>query len=98
MFAPISILKTKYAFSKAWVDNGKMHHEIEQIKHDVPVTIHNAIQSTIGTKDTIVYKTVYKTKNVMYVPTLIKILAAVGLLSVILFALFLYLKLYKRKK
>lgn len=51
---PINILTTKYAISKAWIENSLLRHTLTQIQSNVPTTIPGAIQITTATKEKIV--------------------------------------------
>lgn len=42
---PVNILKTRYAISQAWITEGILHHELQQLQTEVARTIPNAVTS-----------------------------------------------------
>lgn len=51
---PINILETRYAISKAWIENSLLKHTLVQKKSEIPATIPGAIQNTVSTKERII--------------------------------------------
>ena len=50
----ISILKTKYAISKAWIENSLLKHTLEQVKSDIGQTVKGLNKETFINKEKIV--------------------------------------------
>lgn len=51
---PVNILETKYALSKAWIENSLLRHTLVQKQSEIPATIAGAIQNTVSTKERII--------------------------------------------
>ena len=45
--SPVSILKTKYAISKAWIENSRLKHTLEQVKSDIQQVIQGINKETV---------------------------------------------------
>ena len=50
----VSILKTKYAISKAWIENSQLKHTLEQVKSDIGQTVKGLNKETFINKEKIV--------------------------------------------
>jgi hypothetical protein len=44
---PVSILKTKYSISKAWIENNQLKHTLEQVKSDIQQVIQGINKETV---------------------------------------------------
>jgi hypothetical protein len=47
---PVSILKTKYAISRAWIENSQLKHTLEQVKSDIQQVIQGINKETVTLK------------------------------------------------
>jgi hypothetical protein len=47
---PVSILRTKYAISKAWIENSQLKHTLEQVKSDIQQVIQGINKETVTLK------------------------------------------------
>jgi hypothetical protein len=47
---PVSILRTKYAISKAWIENSQLKHTLEQVKSDIQQVIQDINKETVTLK------------------------------------------------
>lgn len=47
---PVSILRTKYAISKAWIENSQLKHNLEQVKSDIQQVIQGINKETVTLK------------------------------------------------
>ncbi len=50
----VSILKTKYAISKAWIETSQLKHTLEQIKSDIGQNIQGINKETLTNKEKII--------------------------------------------
>lgn len=48
--SPVSILKTKYAISRAWIENSQLKHSLEQVKSDIQQVIQGINKETVTLK------------------------------------------------
>ncbi len=48
--SPVSILKTKYAVSRAWIENRLLMHTLEQVKSDIKQVIQGINKETVTLK------------------------------------------------
>jgi len=48
--SPVSILKTKYAISRAWIENSQLKHTLEQVKTDIQQVIQGINKETVTLK------------------------------------------------
>ena len=48
--SPVSILKTKYAISRAWIENSQLKHTLEQVKTDIKQVIQGINKETVTLK------------------------------------------------
>ena len=48
--SPVSILKTKYAISRAWIENSQLKHTLEQVKSDIQQVIQGINKETVTLK------------------------------------------------
>jgi hypothetical protein len=48
--SPVSILKTKYAISRAWIENSQLKHTLEQVKTDFQQVIQGINKETVTLK------------------------------------------------
>jgi hypothetical protein len=44
---PVSILRTKYAISRAWIENSQLKHTLEQVKSDIQQVIQGINKETV---------------------------------------------------
>jgi hypothetical protein len=47
---PVSILRTKYAISRAWIENSQLKHTLEQVKSDIQQVIQGINKETVTLK------------------------------------------------
>jgi hypothetical protein len=47
---PVSLLSTRYAISRAWIENSLLMHTLEQKQVDIQATIKGAIHSSVSTE------------------------------------------------
>ena len=47
---PVSILRTKFAISKAWIENSQLKHTLEQVKSDIQQVIQGLNKETVTLK------------------------------------------------
>ena len=50
----VSILKTKYAISKAWIENSQLKHTLEQVKSDIGQIVQGINKETLTNKEKII--------------------------------------------
>jgi len=50
----VSILNTKYAISKAWIENSQLKHTLEQVKSDIVKTVQGLNTETVINKEKII--------------------------------------------
>ena len=50
----VSILNTKYAISKAWIENSLLKHTLEQVKSDIGQTVKGINKETLTNKEKII--------------------------------------------
>ena len=50
----VSILNTKYAISKAWIENSQLKHTLEQVKSDIGQTVKGINKETLINKNKII--------------------------------------------
>jgi hypothetical protein len=48
--SPVSILRTKYAISKAWIENSHLKHTLEQVKSEIQQVIQGINKETVTLK------------------------------------------------
>lgn len=51
---PVNTIETKYAISKAWIENSLLRHTLIQNQTQIPATIPGAIQYIVSTKERII--------------------------------------------
>jgi len=51
---PVNVLETKYALSKAWIENSLLRHTLIQKQSSIPTTLPGVIQTTTATKEKII--------------------------------------------
>jgi len=51
---PVNVLETKYALSKAWIENSLLRHTLIQKQSNIPTTLPGVIQTTTATKEKII--------------------------------------------
>lgn len=51
---PVNTLETKYAISKAWIQNSLLKHTLVQKQSNIPATLPGAIQTTTAVKERII--------------------------------------------
>jgi len=44
---PVSILKTKYAISRAWIENSRLKHSLEQVNSDIQQVVQGINRETV---------------------------------------------------
>lgn len=44
---PVSILKTKYAISRAWIENSRLKHSLEQVKSEIQQVVQGINKETV---------------------------------------------------
>jgi len=88
-----SYLKTSFAESRAYVQNNRLQHTLTQNDTIVPVTIKNAIRLTWERAERYFNQSETKVEKVKFVPLIYKIFAGFGLLSLIYFAVNLYIRI-----
>ena len=47
---PVSVLKTKYAISRAWIENNRLKHTLEQVKSDIQQVLQGINKETVTLK------------------------------------------------
>jgi hypothetical protein len=47
---PVSVLKTKYAISRAWIENNRLKHTLEQVKSEIQQVIQGINKETVTLK------------------------------------------------
>ncbi len=87
-----SYLKTSLAESRAYIVNNRLQHTLTQNDTLLPVTIKNAIRLTWERAERYFSQTETKVVEKKFVPWIYKIFAGFGLLSLIYFAVNLYIK------
>ena len=50
----VSILNTKYAISKAWIENSQLKHTLEQVKSDIGQNVKGINKESITNKEKII--------------------------------------------
>jgi hypothetical protein len=88
-----SYLKTSFAESRAYIQNNRLQHTLTQNDTLLPVTIKNAIRLTWDRAERYFNQSETKVEKVKFVPLIYKIFAGFGLLSLIYFAVNLYIKI-----
>jgi len=63
----VSILKTKYAISKAWIQNSQLQHILEQVKSDIGQTVKGSNKETVINKEKII-KVPYPVEKPVKIP------------------------------
>jgi hypothetical protein len=88
-----SYLKTSLAESRAYIENNRLQHTLTQNDTLLPVTIKNAVRLTWERAERYFNQSETKVEKVKFIPLIYKIFAGIGLLSLIYFAVNLYIKI-----
>jgi hypothetical protein len=63
----VSILNTKYAISKAWIENRQLKHTLEQVKSDIGQTVKGINKETLTNKE-IIIRVPYQVEKPVKIP------------------------------
>jgi len=63
----VSILNTKYAISKAWIENSQLKHTLEQVKSDIGKNVQGLNKETVTIKEKII-KVPYPVEKPVKIP------------------------------
>ena len=88
-----SFLKTSFAESRAYVQNNRLQNTLSQNDTLLPFTINNAVRLTWERAERYFNQSETKVEKIKFVPLIYKIFAGFGLLSLIYFAVNLYIKI-----